>query len=145
MSDAFPDRESGAGQRSETAHSAENAHGETAAHSAEHPHGEVVVKTGVAAVFALVLGLLALVAALTGVLAPVAIVLGVIGLILGIVGIRSARSPRTTGKGVAIGGLVLGIIATLLGIAALIGAATVLSSNPQILDQLQKMIDNARS
>jgi len=117
--------------------------------SASSPHdaqrGELArVKTGAAAVSALVVGLIALLAALTGLLAPIAIVLGLIGLVLGIVGIRNARDPHTTGKNVAIAGLVLGVLAALLGIATLLGVATVLSSNPQVLDQLQNLINNAR-
>jgi len=105
-------------------------------------------KTGAAAVFALVFGLLALLAALTGLLAPVAVVfglIGLIGLILGIVGIRAAKTPLTTGKGVAIGGLVMSVLALLLGIAAIIGVASVVSSNPAILDQINNLVTSARS
>ncbi len=102
-------------------------------------------KTGAAAVFALVFGLIAFLAAVTGLLAPVAVVLGLIGLIVGIVGIRTARNPLTTGKGVAVGGLVLSVLAVLLGAAALIGVASVVSSNPQILDQISNLLNNARS
>lgn len=108
-------------------------------------HGGAPAKTGVAAVFALIFGLIAFLAALTGLLAPVAVVFGVIGLILGIVGIRAARKPLITGKGVAIGGLVLSVLALLLGIAAIIGVASVVSSNPQILDQITNLLDNARN
>jgi len=96
-------------------------------------------------VFALVFGLIAFLAALTGLLAPVAVVFGLIGLILGIVGIRAARHRLTTGKGVAIGGLVLSVLALLLGIAAIAGAVTALSSNPQILDQISNLVTSARS
>jgi len=102
-------------------------------------------KTSTAAVFALIFGLIGFLAALTGLLAPVAVVLGLIGLILGIVGIRAAKRPLTTGKGVAIGGLVLSVLALLLGIAAIIGAASVVSSNPQILDQISNLVTSARS
>ncbi len=102
-------------------------------------------KTGVAAVFALVFGLIGFLAALTGLLAPVAVVFGLIGLILGIVGIRAAKRPLTTGKGVAIGGLVLSVLALLLGIAAIAGALTAVSSNPQILDQISNLVTSARS
>ena len=102
-------------------------------------------KTSAAAVFALVFGLVALLAALTGLLAPVAVLFGLIGLILGVVGNRAAKKPLTTGKGVAIGGLVLSVIALLLGIAAIVGVASVVSSNPQILDQINNLVTSARS
>jgi hypothetical protein len=71
-------------------------------------------------------------------------VFGLIGLILAIVGIRAGKQPLTAGRGVAIGALVLSILALLIGLAALIGAATVVSSNPQILDQISNLVDNAR-
>ena len=102
-------------------------------------------KTSGAAVFALIFGLLALLAALTGLLAPVAVVLGIIGLILGIVGMKAGKKPRTAGRGVAIGGLVLAVIGMLIGVAALIGVASVVSSNPQILDQITNLVNGARS
>lgn len=39
----------------------------------------------------------------------------------------------------------MSVLALLLGIAALIGVASVLSSNPQILDQISNLVTNARS
>ncbi len=102
-------------------------------------------RTSAAAVFALIFGLLALLAALTGLLAPVAVVLGIVGLILAIIGMKAGKKPHTTGRGVAIGGLVLAVIGLLIGIAALIGVASVVSSNPQILDQITNLLNNARS
>jgi len=72
-------------------------------------------RTSVAAVFALVFGVLALFSVLIVILAPVGLVFGVIGLILGVVGLRRARRPGITGKGVAAGGLVLSVVAVLLG------------------------------
>ena len=115
-------------------------------HSNDRPSSEGArATTSVTAVFALIFGLIGLLAALTGLLAPVAVVFGLIGLILGIVGIRAGKKPRTTGKGVAIGGLVLSVIALLLSAAAIIGVATTVSSNPQILDQITNLLNNARS
>lgn len=102
-------------------------------------------RTSAAATFALVLGLIGFLAAITGLLAPVAVMAGLIGLILGIVGVRAANKPHLTGKGVAISGLVLSILALLLGLAAIIGVATIVSSNPQVLDQITNLVNNARS
>jgi hypothetical protein len=102
-------------------------------------------RTSAAAVFALVFGLIAFLAALTGLLAPVAVVFGLVGLILGVLGMRAGKRALTTGRGVAIGGLVLSVIALLLGIAAIVGVATTVSNNPQILDQITNLVNNARN
>ena len=102
-------------------------------------------RTSAAAVFALVFGLLALLAALTGLLAPVAVVLGLVGLVLGVVGMKAGRNPFTTGRGTAIAGLVLSVVGLLIGIAALIGVASVVSSNSQILQQITRLLDGARA
>lgn len=113
--------------------------------SARHAQTSAPARTSAAAVFSLVLGLIALLAALSGLLAPVAAVLGLIGLVLSVVGIRAARHPSITGRAVAISGLVLSVIGLLLGIAVLIGVASVVSNNPQILDQINNMVTSARS
>jgi hypothetical protein len=99
-------------------------------------------KTSAAAVFSLVFGLTSLFTALLALLAPVAVVLGLIGLVLGIVGIRKAKQINVTGKGVAIGGLVLSVIGLLLGIALLIGVTIFV--NLVGLDQLEQRIQDLR-
>lgn len=102
----------------------------------------VSAKTSAAAVFALVFGLSALFCALALILSPLAILFGIVGLILGIVGLRKASLPEVTGKGVAIGGLVLSALGLLLGIVIVVGAATFLSSEENIQrieDQLREL------
>jgi len=100
-------------------------------------------RTSVAAVFALIFGVLALFSVLIVILAPVGLVFGVIGLILGVVGLRRARRPGITGKGVAAGGLVLSVVAVLLAIAFAVGVVTVLN-NQSAVDRLQHQVQNLR-
>lgn len=107
--------------------------------------GAVVVgspKTSAAAVFALVFGLSSLFSALLALLAPLAVAFGLIGLVLGIVGIRKSKQIDVTGKGVAIGGLVLSVIGLLLGVALLIGVTVFVNSGG--LDQLERRIQDIR-
>ena len=101
-------------------------------------------KTSAAAVFALVFGLSSLLSVLTVVLSPLALVLGIIGIILGVVGIKMARRPGVTGKGTAIGGLVLAVIGTLLAIAVGVGITTFLN-NQSAVDRLQHQVDQMRN
>lgn len=105
-------------------------------------------KTSAAAVFSLVFGLSALLAVLTVVLAPLALVLAVVGIILGVVGIRMAKRVGITGKGTAIGGLVLSVLALLLAITAAIGVTTFLNNEGAVTrleDQVQNLRDDLPS
>ncbi len=102
-------------------------------------------KTSAAAVFSLVFGLSALLSVLTILLAPLAIILAIIGIILGVMGMKMAKRAGVTGKGVAIGGLVLSVIALLLAATAAIGITTFLNNDSAVnrLDkQVQKLRDN---
>lgn len=101
-------------------------------------------KTSTAAAFALAFGVAALVCALTAILAPLAVLFGVIAVVLGVVGMKMARRAGITGKGVALGGLVTGLLGLLLGGAVLAGAAVVVNDE-QRLDQLQEWIDDRRA
>jgi membrane-bound ClpP family serine protease len=100
-------------------------------------------KTSPAAAFALVLGVAALVCVLTVIFAPVGLVLGIIGLILGIVALRMTRRPGVTGRGVAIGGLVLSVIAVLVAIAFAAGVTTFLN-NEKAVDRLERQVEDLR-
>ncbi len=102
------------------------------------------IKTSVAAVFALVFALVcALVCALTVLLSPAALVLGVIALILAAAGLAMSRRPHVTGKGVAIGGLVTGLLALIVSGALIGGAATVLN-NRSAVDRLDKQVQKLK-
>jgi len=100
-------------------------------------------RTSVAAVFALVFGVVAVFSVLTVILSPLGLVLGVIGLILGVVGLRMARRPGITGKGVASGGVVLSVVAVLVAGAFAVGVVTVLN-NQSAVDRLQHQVQNLR-
>lgn len=100
-------------------------------------------KTSAAATFALVFGLSALFTALLALLAPLAVVFGLIGLVLGVVGMRMARQHGVTGRGVAIGGLVLSVLGLLLGILLTAGAAFFVTETG--LDDLQQRIQDIRA
>ncbi len=101
------------------------------------------IKTSAAATFGLIFGLSALICALTAILAPVAIVLAIIGLIVAIVGIKKAKLPGITGGGVAKTGLVMSILALLLGIAVVVGAS-VLINNDAFLNKISDKVDQLK-
>ncbi|TDC00807.1 DUF4190 domain-containing protein [Micromonospora fluostatini] len=88
-------------------------------------------------------GVAAVVCVLTAIFAPVGLVLGIIGLILGIVALRMTRRPGVTGRGVAIGGLVLSVIALLVAIAFATGVTTFLN-NKQAVDRLERQVEQLR-
>jgi hypothetical protein len=105
--------------------------------------GSTQAKTSTAATFALVFGVSALISALTVILSAVGLILGVIGVILGIVGLRMARRPGVTGRSVAIGGLVLSILAVLIAIAFAAGVTTFLNDEGAV-DRLQRQVEEMR-
>ncbi|MEU0546164.1 DUF4190 domain-containing protein [Micromonospora sp. NPDC005979] len=100
-------------------------------------------KTSAAATFALVFGVAGLFSVLTAILAWVGLVLGIIGIVLGIVGLKMARRPGVTGRGVSIGGLVLSILAVLIGLGLAAGITTFVN-NKGAVDRLQNQVDDLR-
>lgn len=100
-------------------------------------------KTSVAAAFALALGVAALLLVLTIILSPIGLVLGIIGIILGILGIRAAKKAGTTGRGVAITGLILSVLAVLLAAAAAIGITTFLN-NEGAVNSVEQQVQQLR-
>ena len=100
-------------------------------------------KTSPAAAFALVFGVAALVCVLTAIFAPVGLVLGIIGLILGIVALMTTRRPGVAGRGVAIGGLVLSVLAVLVAIAFAAGVTTFLN-NQNAVNGLERRVEELR-
>ncbi|MDG4782506.1 DUF4190 domain-containing protein [Micromonospora sp. WMMD961] len=100
-------------------------------------------KTSAAATFALVFGVAGLLSVLTAILAWIGLVLGIIGVILGIVGLKMARRPGVTGRGVAIGGLVLSILAVLIGLGLAAGITTFVN-NDSAVNRLQQQVDDLR-
>lgn len=104
------------------------------------PSAVTQAKTSPVAVFALVFGLAAFIFALTGVLSPLAILFAIVGIVLGVMG-RKGLQPQLTGKGVATGGLVLAVIALLLGIVVIVGAVMGLIG-PSLLGPVQQQFSN---
>ncbi|MEE6256946.1 DUF4190 domain-containing protein [Plantactinospora sonchi] len=100
-------------------------------------------KTSTAATFALVFGVAGLISSLTVILSAVGFVLGIIGVVLGIVGLRMARRPGVTGRSVALGGLILSILAVLVAIAFAAGVTTFLNDRDAV-DRLQQQVEQMR-
>jgi hypothetical protein len=109
----------------------------------DRPHGVLPAKTSAAAVFSLVFGLSALFCALTAILSPAAVLFGLIGIAVGVAGLKMARRPGVTGRGTAIGGLVLSVLGLIIG-AAVIAGVSVLVNDEARLDQLQNQIEDLR-
>lgn len=102
------------------------------------------MKTSAAAVFSLIFGVSALICALALILSPLAVVFGLIGLILGFVGLSRAKRPLVTGRGVAIGGLILSGLGLILGGLIIAGSANFLSNEDNVRrleDELQNLRD----
>lgn len=100
-------------------------------------------RTSAAAAFALAFGVAAFVCVLIVILSPVGLVLGIIGVILGVIGLRAARRVGITGKGVAIGGLVLSGLAIVISIAFAAGMVTVLN-NDSAVERIEQEVDKMR-
>ncbi|MGC4806061.1 hypothetical protein [Micromonospora sp. DT233] len=105
--------------------------------------GGTGAKTSAAAAFSLVFGVAALFSTLTAILATIGLILGIIGIILGVFGLKMARRPGVTGRGVAIGGLVLSILAVLLGLALAAGIST-FANNEKAVNRLEQQVDDLR-
>jgi hypothetical protein len=79
------------------------------------------VRVSLWAALGLILSLIALCATLTGLLALEGFGLGVLGILASIAGLVAASGPRVTGHGLASVGLLAGLAATGLAVAALTG------------------------
>lgn len=96
-------------------------------------------KTSAAAAFALIFGVSALLSVLTVIFGPFGIVLAIVGIVLGIVGIRNSKRAGVTGRGVAIGGLGLSVIALLLA-AALAAGVTFFLNDESAVNRLEQQV-----
>lgn len=112
----------------------------------DHPveaHDLSGMKTSAAAAFALVFGLSALICTLTILLSPVGVVFGLIAVILGFVGLSKSKRPLITGRGIAMSGLIMGLLGLLLGAAVLAGTATFLNNQDNI-DRIEQRLEQLR-
>ena len=100
-------------------------------------------KTSTAAVFALILGLTALYAVLTVLLSPIGLVLSIVGLVLGIIGFRATRTMGVTGKGVAITGIVLSVVA-LVGSLIIAAGVTFFLNDEDAVQRLENGVEDLR-
>jgi hypothetical protein len=93
------------------------------------------------AIVALILGIVGIIAAFLTV-GVLGVILGIAAIVFGVMGRRKVDQGRTTQhRGVATGGLVTGIIATLIGLiilALLVIGIAFLSSNPDFQQQLER-------
>jgi hypothetical protein len=80
---------------------------------------------------------------LTAILAPLALVLALIGVVLAAVGLRMARRPGVTGRGVAVGGMVLSVLTLFLSAALVVGVTTVLNDD-RAVDRLEREVERLR-
>ncbi|MDQ3431531.1 MAG: DUF4190 domain-containing protein [Actinomycetota bacterium] len=99
----------------------------------------VAVEGNGSAVAAFVLGMLALSFIFMIFTAPAGLLFGLIALILGFVGSGKAKRLGGMNKGLAVTGIITGLLAFLLGIAGVIGGVSVASS-PQIQRQIESFI-----
>ncbi len=106
-------------------------------------HRILPAKTSTMAVFALVVGLTAFYAFLTVLLSPLALVLSIVGLLLGIGGLRRASEQGVTGKGVAISGIVLSVIALVGSIVLAAGVTTFLNDDAAV-QRLENRVQDLR-
>jgi hypothetical protein len=104
---------------------------------------EPAAKTSAAATFALVFGVAALISVLTVILSPVGLLLGIVGIILAVIGMRMSRQPAITGRGLAIGGLILSVLAVLVALAFAAGITTFLN-NEDAVNRLDRRVEDLR-
>lgn len=92
------------------------------------------------AIAALVCGILALMLSWIPVINVLALILGVVAIVTGVMGIRRAGLPGLGQKGLAVGGLVTGVIAVLLSLLILIGLAGLIADPEfrEFFDQLEE-------
>jgi hypothetical protein len=92
------------------------------------------------AIAALVCGIVALVLCWIPVINLLSIALGLVAVILGIVGLRKARDPGVGGNGLAVGGLVTGVVGLLVAVLILSQIVRALS-DPEVRDLFDQMLE----
>lgn len=90
---------------------------------------------------ALVLGILSLIGAFFGGVGG--IVLGLLAIVFGVLGLRRVKARRADNKGMAITGLITGVLGLLLGIAILVFAVFLVQTTEECLTELQQTGDQA--
>lgn len=106
--------------------------------AADQPPPQQPPQSNGVAIAALVCGILALVLSWIPVINLLAVVLGIAAIVTGVMGIRRARLPGRGQMGLAVGGLVTGVIALLLSLLILIGLAG-LFTEPAFRDTFDRL------
>lgn len=96
------------------------------------------------AIASLVTGIIALLLSWIPGINLLAVLLAVVALVTGFIGLRNAKVPGTGGKGMAITGLVTGVLAILLTILVYAGLAAVFN-DPEVQQQLDEIEQEAES
>lgn len=91
-----------------------------------------------AAIASIITGIIALLLSWIPGINLLAIVLAIVAIVTGIIGLRNANVPGTTGKGLAITGLITGILALLLSILVYVGLAQVFN-NPEVQEGIRDL------
>ena len=94
--------------------------------------------TNGAAVAALITGIIALLLSWIPAINILGFLLAIVAIVTGFIGMKKANAPGGSGKGLAIGGLVTGILAILVTVLVYAGLAAIFS-NPELQQQLEEI------
>lgn len=106
--------------------------------SAGQPYPQQQSQSNGVAIAALVCGIIALILSWIPLINLLSVVLGIAAIVTGVMGIRRAADPGVGQKGLAVGGLVTGVIALLLSLLILVGMASILS-DPDVRDTFDRL------
>jgi predicted membrane protein len=104
-------------------------------------HAPIHAKTSASAVLALVFGLAALFSVLIAVLAPLGVLFGLLGLIFGVIGRKRSKNPHVTGGAVAVIGIVMSVLGLIVGIALTASLVTFLT-DPQNMQEIRDRLED---
>lgn len=96
------------------------------------------------AITALVCGIIAILLFWIPGINLLAILLGLVAIVAGVVGLSRARDPYVGGKGMAVTGLVLGILALVLSVLVLVGLARFFG-DPDVQREFQERIQELQT
>lgn len=89
------------------------------------------------AIAAIITGIIALLLSWIPAINLLAIVLGIVALVTGFMGLRNAGTPGVGGKGLAVTGLVTGVLALVISVLVYVGLASFFS-DPEVQQQIRE-------
>ncbi len=98
--------------------------------------------TNGAAIAALITGIIALLLSWIPGINLLAFLLGIVAVVTGVIGLRNANQRGEGRKGMAIAGLVTGILALIVGVLVYVGLASFINNNPELQQQIQEQQQN---